>query len=249
MAPDYKSHMPKRAANFCPPVRESRNAGCYIFSPVSFEFFLGDDFLKVRIRKDDGSFHTIYVDRDSPIGVDDLDRLIRLGDASESKHAEVDHYYTQRLNDHLLPFVDFYHNLIFIAREESPFEFWIMIYLGGMIETNEQCNVILKHPTNALSDHPYIAMDGLLETGKWLGTMNIGIKPLRKHEWVEVSKDIPLCQLLGYSHPVQKLEVIESCDVSDHDFNCSLEWYTSDSSYRRKPGKYQREIGSRPQKS
>lgn len=248
MASEFPTPMPRRAALFCPPFKEGRDAGFFAFSPCDFSFFLGDDFLELRVRKDDGTYHTVRADGDSEIGVDARERTIMLSDVSEMQSEDAYEYYLDRLPEPLQDFAYFYQVLFYAVKEEAEFGYWIQIYLGGMIETHEDCTIMVKHPTNALDSHPFVVMDGVVETGKWSGTMNIGIKPLVKNRWVDISKSTPLCQFVGYSNQIQNLDVIESENVSDHNFKATLDWYFGEPNYRRKPGRYQRQFSKKPER-
>jgi len=41
---------------FCHPFKEAKNAGCYFFSPIDFEFKVTEQQLQLRVIKEDGSF-------------------------------------------------------------------------------------------------------------------------------------------------------------------------------------------------
>jgi len=193
-------------------------------------------------------------DQDTPIGVDDPDRILHIRDISPSTYEKAQSYYVKRIEafdglDRLDNInLDLYHNLLFVGREETGFGFWILVHLGGVIETHPQNSIFIKHPTNVLSSHGFIALDGIVETGRWHGFESAAIKPLRKNVWVDVLKKWPICQAIGYSHPIETLDVVQSEQIDDHFFMHSLGWYTEDPDYRKRPGKYQRELGLKPSK-
>ncbi|MEM7241502.1 MAG: hypothetical protein AAF429_04895 [Pseudomonadota bacterium] len=247
LANKYKSDMPKRARLFCPPFREGKETGFYLFPPVDFSFYLADDYMKMRFLKPEGSYFEVSVDRNSAIGADDLDRKVRLEQVSEQLYEDTSDYYFERLSAETRPFLEFYNYLFYLGREEEPFDFWILIYIGGLIETDPGNRIVVKHPSNVLTDHPFIVYDGIVESSKWPGTLNIGIKPLRKNEWIFVSRETPLCQVVGQNFEIKSLEVVESKKVDDDTFDWTLEWYFLNSkNYKKKPGQYQRDLGIEP---
>jgi hypothetical protein len=99
----------------------------------------------------------------------------------------------------------------------------------------------MKHPSNALMRHDFIALDGIVETGRWHGFDSIAIKPLTRNTWVDIDSRNPICQVLGYSNAITSFDMIKFDEVDDETFSQPLRWYSSED-YRKKPGKYQREL-------
>ncbi|MEM7675694.1 MAG: hypothetical protein AAF449_06785 [Myxococcota bacterium] len=201
-----------------------------------------------------GGYHVLRADRDTPVGVDDPDRMLHIRDISPETYERTQKYYAERVEKCVGPTtagdinLNIYHNLLFVGREESAFDFWILVHLGGVIETHQSNSILIKHPTNVLPSHGFIALDGIVETGIWHGFESAAIKPLRKNVWVDVLKSRPICQAVGYSNPILSLENVQSRNVDDHFFMHSLNWYTRDPDYRQRPGKYQRELKLKPNK-
>jgi hypothetical protein len=243
----YEASLPRRAKLFCPPFRSATFAGLYLFPPIDFSFYLTLDSLEVRAQMGNGTMHTARVTRESKVGVDDRDRTITLADLSREKYHEIQKNYDKRLSrikseaDCVKLDASIYHNLLFLAREESPFGFWILVYLGGCIKTHETNSVLMKHPSNALMRHDFIALDGIVETGRWHGFDSIAIKPLTRNTWVDIDSRNPICQVLGYSNAITSFDMIKFDEVDDETFSQPLRWYSSED-YRKKPGKYQREL-------
>ncbi|HED34898.1 MAG TPA: hypothetical protein ENJ08_11935 [Gammaproteobacteria bacterium] len=243
LAKDYAHNTPRRAELFCHPFKEARDAGCYFFSPVAFDFKLTDKSLSIRSKRDDGTYKAFEVLKsEAPSN----NNFILLQDVSEKTSERCQEYYRDRLKDQPLPdFINretfgFYEIMLNVFAEKSPDDFFIQIWLGGVIETPAGVKVAVKHASNTQMDAGFLCLDGIIDTGQWHGWFAVVLKPQRKNEWVSVNCHQPLCQITGDSKVIDTLNIIPSKEVATDIFIKPVQWHICDKTYGRKPGKYQR---------
>lgn len=244
LAKGFQADIPKRAELFCYPFKEAKNAGCYFFSPIDFEFKLSDQGIQLRVEREDkcSKEWDIAIDNESS-----NNNFILLSDLSEEKSNACLKKYRERINKEKVPDcidVDnfgFYEVMVNTFIEKESREVFLQIWLGGVIET-EDTSIFIKHPSNVLPDPGFICLDGVIDSSKWQGWMAVVIKPTRKNSWVRVSKNSPLCQIMAYPVPMTTLENITAEKVKSDIFMKPIQWHLFDETYNQKPGKYQREL-------
>jgi len=238
LAKDYAHNTPRRAALFCHPFKAARNAGCYFFSPVAFDFKLTDESLSLRAKRDDGTYKELEVFKtDAPTN----NHFILLQDISQKTSERCLKYYRSRLKCHPLPdFINrdtfgFYEIMVNVFAENSPDDFFIQVWLGGVIQTPPGVKVGVKHASNVQMDAGFLCLDAIVDSAQWHGWFAVVLKPQRKNHWVSISCDQPLCQIVGDSHVIDTLNVIASSEVATDIFVEPVQWHICDKSYGRKP--------------
>jgi len=245
LAKDFQAVIPKRAELFCHPFKDAKNAGCYFFSPIDFEFKLSEQQLQLRVKRDDGSFKLWDI---SIIDESSNHNFILLSDISEQKSNECLTSYRQRIVKENVPdFINvdsfgFYEVMVNVFLEKDSQDVFFQIWLGGVLETEQGECILIKHPSNVFSDSGFICLDGIINSSKWQGWMAVVIKPTEKECWVTVDREQPLCQIIGLPTPIDSLETISAENVETDIFMKPIQWHLFDETYNRKPGKYQREL-------
>jgi hypothetical protein len=132
-----------------------------------------------------------------------------------------------------------------VVIEESPFDIYLQIWLGGTMELSSQDgngDIWIKHPSNVNTDPGFITLDGKIDTQLWQGWLAIVIKPTRKNQWVHISQQQPLCQIVSYSSPIQSLNNIPFEQLTSEEVCGPLDWHIFANDYGIKPGKYLKKI-------
>ena len=243
LAKNFQADIPKRAELFCHPFKQAKEVGCYFFSPIDFEFNLSEQRLQLRVNKDNGSIK----EWDIPISDESSNNnFILLSDLSEDKSNTCLRMYRERIVKGEVPdFIDvdnfgFYEVMVNVFIEKDTKEVFLQIWLGGVLETEPGNGIFVKHPSNVLSNPGFICLDGIIDSSKWQGWMAVVIKPTHKNYWVPVSRQQPLCQVIGFPTPIKKIENIIAAHVESAIFMKPIQWHLFDDTYNRKPGKYQR---------
>ncbi len=248
LAKDFQVVIPKRAELFCHPFKQAKDMGCYFFSPIDFDFKLTDDEFQLRVKKDDNSFKNWNI----PINEESSNNnFILLSDLSEQKSNECLDRYRERIVKTKVPdFIDidnfgFYEVMVNVFIEKDIQEVFLQIWLGGVLETELGTKVFIKHPSNIIPNPGFICLDGMVDSSRWQGWMAVVIKPTHKDTWIQVTRELPLCQIIGVSNPITTLKNIIAENVDKDIFMKPIQWHLFDEMYNRKPGKYQREVGEK----
>lgn len=244
-AQSYSHNTVKRAELFCHPFKQARDAGSYFFSPIAFEFKLTDEHLLLRTLRDDGNYKEVAIDKAK---APSNNHFLLLQDTSPTESERCLDIYRHAMRDQDVPdFIDrdsfgFYEVMVNAFVEEEPHDFFLQIWLGGVVETPEGVSVLVKHPSNTQMDPGFLCLDATIDTHQWRGWLAVVIKPQRKNEWVSISTDQPICQIVGANTLIDDLHCVPYKKVDLDTFMEPIRWHIFDPSYGRKAGKYQREI-------
>ena len=243
LAKDTTSDLPKRAKLFCHPFRAALQAGYHFFSPIDFDVHLTDNEMQLRTTSDEGVEKIVTITNDPD---NQQPSYLLLQDTSPSKSKQALAEYRERLKDEQLPeginldTFGFYEVMV-NGLYEGNNDFFIQLWLGGVVETPPGYAAWVKHPGNRLLSNGLTCLDGLIETDRWQGWFAIVLKPEIKNEWLSVSTEQPICQILPYPLQSCELHSTTSSNTPQDKFLEPLKWHIFDPSYGRKPGKYQRE--------
>lgn len=244
LAQKHEFDTPQRAKMFCYPFSKAAKSGAYLYPPVDFSYHMTDDKLAIKITKSDQSI--LIKEFDKKVGAANF---ILLQDYAPQMSEQCLSKYRARIDDDIVPnHIDksnfgFYEIMLNVVIEPSPFDFYIQIWLGGTLElipesASSSANIWIKHPSNIASDCGFVTLDGIIDTQLWQGWLAVVIKPTQKNQWIEISTQQPLCQVLGVNEAIDSLENIKFDDVSDQDICKPLNWHIFEGDYGLKPGKY-----------
>jgi len=244
LAKDYKAPIPKRADAFCHPFKQASQAGVYAFSPLDFRFKLDKQEFVLEATTADGNLFSKRIKR----GQNSNNNFVLLSDINPSRSRECLAKYRSRIPDEIVPAsIDkhafgFYEVLLNIMVEEDPFDCYIQMWLGGAISQQGAERLWVKHATNINQDPGFTCLDAEIDTKLWQGWFAILLKPTRINQWVEVTRQAPVCQLLSVQQPIETLTNQAFEQISQQAFSTPIQWHIFDCDYGIKPGKYQRQI-------
>lgn len=247
LARDYQVQIPKRADFFCHPFKAATKTGVYAFSPLDFRFKLNQQELVLEAKKEDGTILQKRITR----GQISNNNFVLLSDIAPTRSQRCLQQYRARIPDASVPeSIDkqefgFYEVLLNIMIEEDPFDCYIQMWLGGVFSQQDAQKLWVKHPVNALPDPGFICLDAEVDTSIWQGWFAVVLKPTRNNQWIEISQDQPVCQLLSLPSPIQTLCNIPFENISQQAFLTPIQWHIFSGDYGFKPGKYQRAINAR----
>ncbi|MBO1256501.1 hypothetical protein J3L16_12485 [Alteromonas sp. 5E99-2] len=242
---DYS--IPKRAKSFCYPFKTAANKGVYAFPPINFSIFMSDEYLDIRAeKKEGGTFYKRIPKKQGGANfvlLSDVDKKgsdtclsayrkkIKTSGVGVPESIDVDTF-------------GFYEIMLNVIVEEDPFDFYLQVWLGGVVDYESAGGISVKHPTNVDHNSGFICLDADINTEVWKGWFAVVLKPTRKEEWIEFNQDKPICQIIGAQVPIEALCTHEFENLSDRLFFAPLEWHIFEGDYGLKPGKYQREVRS-----
>ena len=252
LAQSYKTSLPKRAKAFCHPFKQAARQGCYFFPPLDFDFRLQGELFELVAKGDNGNDKTLTIDTHQ---TNNQNHYILLSDISPEQSKDALASYRSRIDSSLLPtHIDinqfgFYEVLLNVLVEEPPFGVYIQLWLGGVLTAQPGCNIWVKQAANIMQDSGYTCLDGQINITQWQGWLAIVLKPTRQGQWVQVTKEQPICQILTYPNETTTLQTIPSADIDNEILMQPLKWHVFDLNYGVKPGKYQRQLTANKRKA
>ncbi|MFT6992655.1 MAG: hypothetical protein ACJASL_004655 [Paraglaciecola sp.] len=246
LAKDHRYNLPKRAGFFCHPFKTAAKTGVYAYAPIPFRFKLTPTQLILQADTETAEVFELSVDRNQSSN----NNFVLLSDVAANKSQQSLRRYRSRIPDDIVPQhivkgeFGFYEVLINVFVEEDPFDSFIQIWLGGVITLNtdegKKGELWVKQASNVNINAGYECLDAIIDTSVWQGWFAVVLKPTRMNEWVHVTLEQPLCQIIGVHDEITELLVHEFDEVSEHAFLEPLKWHMFDPQYNVKPGKYTR---------
>lgn len=270
LAKTYPPSIPKRARQYCMPVNTACRDGVLFFPPLTMQAKLTKQSLLLRYQTEDGEEkqHAIALHAEGDVSgvvessesssADDEVTLntkcsnnnyIIIHDLSPARSDKLQKEYRARMQNEMVPSnIDkdnfgFYEVLANAMVE--PEGAYLQLWLGGVIQTAPGTSVMVKHPSNFMSNTGWQCLDAIVETDRWHGWFAVVIQIPNNNEWVTIDEKKPLCHVVPLSQGNTSLAVTELSDVPQKHFVGPLAWHVFDPEYGIKPGKYQRERKSK----
>ncbi|PCK03388.1 MAG: hypothetical protein COA42_21240 [Alteromonadaceae bacterium] len=254
LAKKYTPAVPKRARQYCMPVNAACREGMLFFPPLTMQAKLTSQSLLLRYQTEDGEQkqHEIALHAQNEIDTETStntrcsnNNYIIIHDLSPSRSDELQKKYRARMQDESMPdYIDkdnfgFYEVLANAMIE--PEGAYLQLWLGGVIQTAPGTSVMIKHPSNFISDPGWHCLDAIVESDHWHGWFAVVIQIPNNNEWVTIDENKPLCQAIPLTQGSTSLELSALDEIPQEHFTGPLKWHVFDPEYGVKPGKYQRE--------
>lgn len=248
LAKSHRADLPKRADFFCHPFKTAAKSGVYAFPPIDFRFKLTESSLCIEAETDTGG----VFQKNLHLGQQSNNNFVLLSDVSPGKSDECLQRYRSKIPDDEVPAhinkqdFGFYEVLLNAFVEEQPFNGFIQCWLGGVVHTKavepNDGKIWIKHASNVNMDSGFECLDAVVDTQIWKGWLAVVLRPTRLNQWVEVSRQTPLCQIVSMHDEINDLQVNRFNEIRQERFLEPIRWHMFDPEYGLKPGKYARQI-------
>ena len=148
LAKDTSYPIPKRAKSFCYPFKAAAKKGVYAFPPINFSVFMSEEYLDIRAeKKGGGTFNKRILKQQGAAN------FVLLSDVDKKGSDNCLSAYRNKIKTSGIDIPEsidldtfgFYEIMLNVIVEEDPFDFYLQVWLGGVIDYDGTGGISVKH--------------------------------------------------------------------------------------------------------